>query len=183
MSPSCSLSFFPPVLKVCHLPLRQNMVSCLSHCVLVFAGKCVKSFAAHCPHTAQRPSRSSRPPLVPPEHKHSHRFIGTICNPLPRFHPRIHTHTVATCQLMRPGKMLPNLNILLPFHRTDTIPGQRTERWRDCGRERLTQLGRPPPFLSLSFSLHPQLQHCRALIVLNLSVSSSAVAGFWHTQS
>lgn len=117
------------------------MVSCVFHCGLVFAGKCVKSFAAHCPHTAP----------VSPEHKHSHRFIDTICNPLPRFHPRIHTHTVATCQLMRPGKVLSN-PIVLPFHRTDTA-GQRTERWRDCVRERLTQSGRPPPSLSLSCSL------------------------------
>ncbi|KAL1258354.1 hypothetical protein QQF64_011598 [Cirrhinus molitorella] len=146
------------------------MVSCLFHCVLVFAGKCVKSFAAHCPHTAP----------VPREHKHSHRFIDAICNPLLRFHPRIHRHTVATCQLMRPGKVLSN-PIVLPFHRTDTA-GQRTERWRDCVRERLTQSGRPPPslslFLSLFLSLHLHLQHCRALIVLNLVVSSSAVAGF-----
>ncbi len=116
------------------------MVSCLFHCVLVFVRKCVKSFAAHCPHTAP----------VPPEHKHSHRFIDTICNPLPSFHPRIHTHTVATCQLMRPGKVLSNPIVLL-FHRTDTA-GQRTERWRDCVRERLSELGRPPPSLSLSLS-------------------------------
>lgn len=175
MSPSCSLSVCPLVWKICHLPLRQNMVSCLSCCVLIFAGKCVKRVLQRTVFT--QPSVLAGA-TAPPHNSVPHRFIDTIRTPRPSF-SFTHVYTgwqpASSCAL---GKCYP---IPCSCRSTGlTLLQDKGQRGGEIAGQRETHsvLVDPLLFCPPSLSFHPPLQCQSSLIVLNVAVSSSAVAGF-----